>query len=158
MPCHAFLSPSRLYHRVAPLVACLIALGGVASSVAAQATPGAAGGNATGNAMGGDSASSTGRNADPGARMMAALFRGITMTDAQKKSADSIHAAYQWQIAKVSTTTPWLARRALRQKEMGDLRAVLASDQQPTFDKNLDMIRSRMAGNQRGGGGPSTPQ
>lgn len=148
MPRHAYSAPTRLFHTAVPLVACLIALAVVAPVASAQGSPGTGGGGS----MGGDSASSSGRGGDQGARMMAALFRGITMTDAQKKSADSIHAAYQWQIAKVNTPTPWLQRRALRQKEMGDLRAVLTPDQQPAFDKNLDVIRSRMAGNQRGGG------
>jgi hypothetical protein len=81
--------------------------------------------------------------------MMEALFNGITLTDAQKKTADSIHAAYGWQIAKVTGTTPWITRRDLRQKEMADLRGLLTPAQQPAFDKNLDAIRARMMG--RGG-------
>jgi hypothetical protein len=76
--------------------------------------------------------------------MMEALFNGITLTDSQKKTADSIHAAYQWQIAKVVGTTPWIKRRDLRQKEVADLRGLLAPAQQPAFDKNLDAIRARM--------------
>jgi hypothetical protein len=81
--------------------------------------------------------------------MMEALFNGITLTDAQKKTADSIHTAYGWQIAKVTGTTPWITRRDLRQKEMADLRGLLTPAQQPAFDKNLDAIRARMMG--RGG-------
>jgi Spy/CpxP family protein refolding chaperone len=120
------------------LVSCLamlLATAAAAPSAFAQGTPGSAGA---------DSGRGGGRGGNPGARMMEVLFSGITMTDVQKKTADSIHAAYQWQISKVTGTTPWITRRDLRQKEMADLRAVLTPAQQPAFDKNLDAIRSRM--------------
>lgn len=148
MPRLSRLTSNRLVRTAVPLIVCVLTLAVVAPVALAQDSQGGAGAG-----MGGDSANSTGRNGDPGARMMTALFRGITLTDTQRKSADSVHAAYQWQIAKVNGTTPWIARRNLRQKEMGDLRAVLTSDQQPAFDRNLDAIRARMmAGGQRGGG------
>jgi Spy/CpxP family protein refolding chaperone len=35
-------------------------------------------------------------------------------------------------------------RRELMQKETADIRAVLTPDQQKTFDKNLEDMRSRM--------------
>ncbi len=124
------------------LIACLALFFSTAAAPAvfAQGTPGSAGG---------DSGRGGGRGGNPGARMIEALFNGITLTDAQKKTADSIHAAYQWQIAKVNGTTPWITRRDLRQKEMGDLRGLLAPAQQPAFDKNLDAIRARMMGHGR---------
>lgn len=129
-------------HRAgALLVGCLavvLATAAAAPAALAQGTPGSAGDSGRGGGHGGNNG---GNN---GARMMEALFNGITLTDAQKKTADSIHAAYQWQIAKVTGTTPWITRRDLRQKEMADLRGVLAPAQQPAFDKNLDAIRARM--------------
>lgn len=116
-------------------VAMVLATAWAAPAAFAQGTPGSAGA---------DSGRGGGRGADRGAQMMEALFSGITLTDAQKKTADSIHAAYQWQIAKVAGTTPWITRRNLRQKEAADLRGLLAPAQQPAFDRNLDAIRARM--------------
>jgi Spy/CpxP family protein refolding chaperone len=124
------------------LVTCLavfVASAAAAPAVLAQSTPPA----------GADSGRGGGGRGGNGARMMEALFNGITLTDAQKKTADSIHTAYGWQIAKVTGTTPWITRRDLRQKEMADLRGLLTPAQQPAFDKNLDAIRARMMG--RGG-------
>lgn len=121
-------------------LAMFLATAGAAPAAFAQGTPGSAGA---------DSGRGGGRGGNGGERMMGALFNGITLTDAQKKTADSIHAAYQWQIAKVTGTTPWITRRDLRQKEMADLRGLLAPAQQPAFDKNLDAIRARMMGHGR---------
>jgi Spy/CpxP family protein refolding chaperone len=140
MSLHPGPSPTRARpHRGgALLVACLalfLVTAAAAPAAFAQGTPGSAGA---------DSGRGGGRGGNSGARMMEALFNGITTTDAQKKTADSIHASYQWQISKVTGTTPWITRRDLRQKEMADLRAVLTPAQQPAFDKNLDAIRSRM--------------
>jgi hypothetical protein len=139
-------SPRLRRHRAgALLVGCLavfLATAAAAPAVFAQGTPGSAGA---------DSGRGGGRGGNPGARMMEALFNGITLTGVQQKTADSIHAAYQWQIAKVIGTTPWITRRDLRQKEMADLRGLLAPAQQPAFDKNLDAIRARMMGHGRRG-------
>ena len=84
-----------------------------------------------------------------GGRMMAALFNGITLTDAQQKQVDSIHTAYQPQMQSAGQDRA--ARRDLMQKQTADFRSVLTSDQQTTFDKNLADMRSRMGA---GGGRP----
>jgi Spy/CpxP family protein refolding chaperone len=146
MSLHTSGPPSRRRRGGALLAGCLavlLASAALAPAISAQGTPGNAGA---------DSGRGGGRGGNGGGeRMMAALFNGITLTDAQKKTSDSIHAAYQWQIAKVTGTTPWITRRDLRQKEMADLRGVLAPAQQPAFDKNLDAIRARMMrGGRRG--------
>ena len=144
---------ARRYRGGALLVGCLalfLASAAAAAPAFAQGTPGSAGAD---SGRGGGGGGGRGGNGG-GERMMEALFNGITLTDVQKKSADSIHAAYQWQIAKVTGTTPWITRRDLRQKEMADLRAVLTPAQQPAFDKNLDAIRARMM--QHGRRGDST--
>jgi Spy/CpxP family protein refolding chaperone len=130
------------------LVTCLavfVASAAAAPVVFAQSTPPAGADSGRGGGGGGGGGGRGGN----GERMMEALFNGITLTDAQKKTADSIHTAYGWQIAKVTGTTPWITRRDLRQKEMADLRGLLTPAQQPAFDKNLDAIRARMMG--RGG-------
>jgi len=121
-------------------LAVLVASAAAAPAVFAQSTPPAGADSGRGGGGGG------GGRGGNGERMMEALFNGITLTDAQKKTADSIHTAYGWQIAKVTGTTPWITRRDLRQKEMADLRGLLTPAQQPAFDKNLGAIRARMMG------------
>lgn len=83
-----------------------------------------------------------------GGRMMAMLFKGIELTDAEKAQVDSIQAAYR---AKMPARTPGQApdpsaRAAMRetmQKETADLRSVLTPDQQKVFDKNVEDMRNR---------------
>ena len=83
-----------------------------------------------------------------GGRMMAMLFKGIDLTDAEKAQVDSIQAAYR---AKMPARTPGQApdpsaRAAMRevmQKETADLRSVLTPDQQKVFDKNVEDMRNR---------------
>ena len=82
-----------------------------------------------------------------GGRMSAALFQGITLTDAQQKQVDSIRTVYQPQIQSASDRE---ARRGIMQKQTADFRTILTPDQQTQFDKNLADLRSRM----RGGGPP----
>ncbi len=88
-----------------------------------------------------------GGGGDRGSRMMAALFQGITLSDAQQKQVDSIRAAYRPQMQSAGQDRG--ARRDLMQKETADMRTVLTSDQQSTFDKNLADMRSRMGGGGR---------
>jgi Spy/CpxP family protein refolding chaperone len=75
-----------------------------------------------------------------GARMMAALFNGISLSDAQQKQIDSIRTSYQPQMQSAERGQ----RREIMQKETADFRAVLTPDQQTTFDKNIADMRSRM--------------
>jgi len=100
----------------------------------------------------------TGGGGGRGGRMMAALFDGITLTDAEQKSVDSIRTAYQPQMEQLRSQGPGSRpqMRDLMQKETGDLRTVLTSDQQSTFDKNRSAMQARMQGS--GGGGSRTPQ
>jgi Spy/CpxP family protein refolding chaperone len=92
-------------------------------------------------------------------RMQAALFQGITLTPAQKSKVDSIAGAYRANNAGV-TPGPDMSpadrqkMRDSRQHEIADLRSVLTSDQQPTFDQNVTQIRSSMRS--RGGMRDST--
>ena len=70
------------------------------------------------------------------------LFRGITLTTAQRARVDSIEAAYQPRMRALFTPgqRPDSATRVrmgeLRQAEHRDLRAVLTPDQRRIFDKN----------------------
>jgi Spy/CpxP family protein refolding chaperone len=94
------------------------------------------------------------RGGGGGARMQQMLFEGITLTDAQKAKVDSITASYRQQMQSMPRpepgTPPTEEQRAARQKMMQDqqaaLRAVLTPEQQATFDKNVESMRSRMGG------------
>jgi len=88
-----------------------------------------------------------GGGGDRGGRMMAALFQGITLSDAQQHQVDSIRTAYRPQMQSAGQDRG--ARRDLMQKETADMRSVLTSDQQSAFDKNLADMRSRMGGGGR---------
>ena len=89
-----------------------------------------------------------------GGRMMEMLLHGITLNATQQKQVDSIAAAYRAQMPAFTPGTPpspedRAKRRELMQKEQADIRALLTTDQQKTFDANIEEMRSRMQ--QRGG-------
>lgn len=123
--------------------ALLVAAATVALPVIAQAQPPA------GQSMGGG----PGGGGGGGGRMMASLFDGITLSDAQRKSVDSIRTAYQPQMQQLRSQGPdgRGQMRDLMHKETGDFRSILTPDQQTTFDKNLAAMQARM---QQGGGRP----
>lgn len=101
-----------------------------------------------------------GRKGGGGGQMMTALFQGITLTDAQQKSVDSVKAAYQPQMEQLRGQGPASRSqmRDLRQRQIADFRSILTSDQQSAFDKNVDAMRSRMTEKGGGGGGGGPPQ
>lgn len=82
-------------------------------------------------------------------RQMEMLMQGITLTDAQKASVDSITQVYRAQMpAFTPGQPPDSAARAKRmevmQKQFGAIRTLLTADQQKVYDKNLEEMRSRM--------------
>jgi Spy/CpxP family protein refolding chaperone len=84
-----------------------------------------------------------------GGRGMEMLMQGITLTDAQKTSVDSITAAFRTQMPPMQQgTPPDSATRAKRmevaQKQYAAVRTVLTADQQKVFDKNLEDMRANM--------------
>ena len=84
-----------------------------------------------------------------GGRGMEMLLQGVTLTDAQKQSVDSIQAAFR---AKMPAMTPGqpmdstarAQRMALMQDQYAAVRKVLTPEQQTTFDKNLADMRANM--------------
>jgi len=83
-------------------------------------------------------------------RQMEMLMQGITLTDAQKASVDSIGQVYRAQMPPMQQgTPPDSATRAkmmeVRQKQYVAVRAVLTPEQQKTFDKNLEEMRANAA-------------
>lgn len=82
-----------------------------------------------------------------GGRGMQALMQGITLTDKQKASVDSIGQVFRAQMpAMTPGTPPDSATRAkgmeVRQKQYAAIRTVLTPDQQKVFDKNLADMRA----------------
>ena len=82
-------------------------------------------------------------------RQMEMLMQGITLTDAQKASVDSIGQVYRAQMPPMQQgTPPDSATRAKRmevmQKQSAAVRAVLTAEQQKVFDKNLEDMRANM--------------
>ena len=84
-----------------------------------------------------------------GGRGMQMLMQGITLTDKQKTSVDSISQAFRAQMPPMQQgTPPDSATRAkgmeVRQKQYAAIRTVLTPDQQKVFDKNLEDMRANM--------------
>ena len=84
-----------------------------------------------------------------GGRGMEMLMQGITLTDAQKASVDSISQSFRAQMPPMQQgTPPDSAARAKRmevmQKQYAAVRTVLTADQQKVYDKNLEAMRANM--------------
>jgi Spy/CpxP family protein refolding chaperone len=84
-------------------------------------------------------------------RRMELYFKDITLTPAQQAKVDSIQARYRSERPSFTPGTPPDSAtrekvRALFQRERDDLRAVLTSDQQKTFDRNVEEMRQRRSG------------
>jgi Spy/CpxP family protein refolding chaperone len=101
-----------------------------------------------------------------------ALFRGIDLSSAQKTQVDSIRSKYRSESkalreemgpgmknaraarqsgdsskiaeARQSMTASREKMASLHKQEMSEIRGVLTSQQQSTFDKNVEQIKSRM--------------
>jgi len=85
-----------------------------------------------------------------GGRGMQMLMQGITLTDKQQASVDSIGKVFRAQMPPMQQgTPPDSATRAksmeVRQKQYAAVRGVLTADQQKVFDKNLEDMRAQMA-------------
>ena len=84
-----------------------------------------------------------------GGRAMERLMTGITLTDKQKASVDSIAQSFRSQMPPMEQgTRPDSATRAkmgeVRQKQYAAIRTVLTADQQKVYDKNLEEVRASM--------------
>ena len=75
-----------------------------------------------------------------GGRGMQMLFEGITLTDAQKKSVDSIQTAFR---EKFQAAAPE-DRRTLMTQQTDAVRALLTDDQKKVYDANVEKRRANM--------------
>ena len=83
-------------------------------------------------------------------RQMEMLMQGITLSDAQKASVDSIGQVYRAQMPPTQQGTPpdsaiRAKRMEVMQKQFAAVRGVLTPEQQKVFDKNLEDMRANMA-------------
>ena len=89
------------------------------------------------------------------------LLKDITLTDAQKAQVKTIREKYlpqQVELRKAVQATggpPDEATRAkmmdLQNKQAAEIRAILTTDQQVTFDKNLAEMKTRIEARKNGG-------
>ena len=85
-----------------------------------------------------------------GNRAMERLMAGVTLTDKQKSSVDSIAQSFRAQMPPMQQgSPPDSATRAkmgeVRQKQYAAIRTVLTTDQQKLYDKNLEEMRAAMS-------------
>ena len=99
-----------------------------------------------------------GPRGDRGGEQM--LFRGITLSDAQRQQVDSINAKYRTQMQSLRENAGDDRRQAFQQmrdlmeRRNAEVRAVLTPDQQKVFDQNVEEMRSRMRERMGDRGGP----
>lgn len=84
-----------------------------------------------------------------GNRMMERMMTGITLTDAQKATIDSIAQAYRAQMPPFTPGQPpdsatQAKRMDVMSKQSDAIRKVLTPDQQKVFDKNVEDMRANM--------------
>ena len=100
-------------------------------------------------------------------RRMGGLFRDIDLTDAQKTQIKAIHERYRPQMQALRPTTrrergdsaarpdsaTRVQARELMTRQQADIRAVLTTAQQATFDRNVANLKEHGArkGGKRGG-------
>lgn len=84
-----------------------------------------------------------------GGRMMERLMTGITLTDAQKTTVDSIATAFRAQMPPMTPGSPpdsatQAKRMDVMAKQNDAIRKVLTPDQQKVFDKNVEDMKANM--------------
>ena len=81
-----------------------------------------------------------GPGAGRGGRGMQALFEGITLTDAQKKSIDSVQTSFREKMQSAAQED----RRGLMTQQRDAVRALLTDDQKKVYDANVEKMRAGM--------------
>ena len=77
-----------------------------------------------------------------------ALFRGITLSDAEKANVQAVHVKYASQMQSLGTQMRSIRsnivaqRKQMMQAEQGDLRGALSSQNQAKFDANVRRLQS----------------
>lgn len=82
-------------------------------------------------------------------RMMEMLFSGITLDADQQKKLEVIQAKYAKEMPAMTpgqrpSPEDMAKRRDLNQKQQAEIRTILTTEQQATYDQNLATMRERM--------------
>jgi Spy/CpxP family protein refolding chaperone len=78
-----------------------------------------------------------------GGRGMQMLFEGITLTETQQKSVDSLNAAFR---EKMQAAGQGGDRRAMMEERTKAVKAILTPEQQKTYDANVEKMRASRPG------------
>jgi Spy/CpxP family protein refolding chaperone len=142
-----------MIRRIVPVIAVAALLGACSSNSTNMPEPGTPSTSRTGDQAGPGRGGRGGNGGGPGggARMEEMLLRGITLSADQQQRIESIRANYRTQMEQTrqSGNTDRTAMRTMMEKQQADIRAVLTTDQQSQFDKNVAEMRARQ---QQGGG------
>jgi Spy/CpxP family protein refolding chaperone len=76
-------------------------------------------------------------------RLAHRLFRGVSLTDAEKTQLRAIHQKYAPQIKTAHQSGDKATIRTLRTQQLDEMRTVLTPDQQTTFDANRAALRAK---------------
>ena len=77
-----------------------------------------------------------------GGRGMQMLFEGITLTDAQRKSIDSLQAAFR----EKAQAAPQEERRNVMMQQRDAVRGLLTDEQKKVYDANVEKMRAGRPG------------
>jgi len=72
------------------------------------------------------------------------LFKGVSLTDAEKTQMRAIHEKYAAQVKAARQSGDKATVRTLRTQQLDEMRGVLTPDQQTTFDANRAALRARV--------------
>ena len=78
-----------------------------------------------------------------GGRGMQALFEGITLSETQQKSVDSLNAAFR---EKMQAGGQGGDRRAMMEERTKAIKAILTPEQAKTYDANVEKMRANRPG------------
>jgi Spy/CpxP family protein refolding chaperone len=78
-----------------------------------------------------------------GGRGMQALFEGITLTEAQQKSVDSLNTAFR---EKAQAAGQGADRRAMMEERTKAIKTILTPEQAKTYDANVEKMRANRPG------------
>lgn len=78
-----------------------------------------------------------------GGRGMQALFEGITLSETQQKSVDSLNTAFR---EKMQAAGQGADRRAMMEERTKAIKAILTPEQAKTYDANVEKMRANRPG------------
>jgi Spy/CpxP family protein refolding chaperone len=136
-----------MIRRIVPLLAIVAVLGACSSNSNNMPDPGAPNMSRSGRGPG---------NRQGAERMEQMAMQGIMLSGDQQRRIDDINASYRSQMeqSRSNGNTDRGAMRSMMDRQRADIRAVLTTDQQAQYDRNIADMRNRQ---QQNGGGDRRP-